>query len=226
MEVKMKKIVMLLVMIFLVTGCAVKYNVVINEDLTLTEEAKLTGTSDFFDIYYKTTKKNVLLSMVDIYKDVLDDNNYQYELVDEEIPYVTVTKTYNSVNDYVKDSILFNDYFDEVKYIENGNIKKIETVGYNGNDIDNPDRFDVKELEISIKCPYKVTNHNAKEVNKQTNTYYYELNDENNKIMIEYDTTSKFNPDNELITMIIVCIIIIIVSWIIAIVFVKKNKNK
>ena len=71
----MKKIVLLLVIVFLITGCSVKYNITINEDLTLVEEAKLTGTDDFFANYYKTTRKNVLKSIVEVYEDYLNENN-------------------------------------------------------------------------------------------------------------------------------------------------------
>jgi len=222
----MKKIFMLFILMFLLTGCSVKYNIIINEDLTLTENAKLTGTSDFFANYYKTTKKNVLKSFIDIYKDILDENNYQYELKEDEVPYIEVNKKYDNVKNYVEKSILFNDYFEKVNYSENGNIKKIETVGFNNNEPDNPDRFDVKELEITIKCPYVVKNHNAKMVDRITNTYYYELNDDNNKILIEYDVSRKYNSNSDLINIIVICILIIIVLWMIVIYVNKKNNKK
>lgn len=222
----MKKIVILILAIFLITGCSVKYNLVIKEDLSVEEEAKLTCTEDTFAVYYKTTKVNVIKSFVDIYKDFLADNNYQYELKEESTPYVLVTRKYNNPSDFVNNSKLFNDYFDEVKYTENDNIKKIETIGFHENEVDNPDRFDVKELEITINCPYKVVNHNAKKVNKKTNTYYYELNEENNKILFEYDTNTKFNPNSDLITTLLICLFIVIVSWIVIVYLNKKNKNK
>ena len=221
----MKKIVILIIAVFLITGCSVKYNIVINEDQTIVEEAKLTGTDDFFANYYKTTRLNVLKSFLDIYQDILNEKGYQYKVVEEDTPYVLVNKKYSNGNEFVNDSILFNDYFDEVKYTEDGNIKKIETTGYNGNDPDNPDRFDVKELEISIACPYKVKNHNAKYFNEKTNTYFYELNDENDKILLEYDTGVKFNPNEKLIRILIICGIALVVIWI-TIVIINKKNNK
>ena len=166
----MKKKLLLLVIVLLLTGCSTKYNLIINEDLTVTEEAKLTGTEGFFSNYYKSTKKNVLNSQLDSYKSVLDENNYQYELIDDTTPYVLVKKNYKNVNDYINSTLLFNEYFDEVKYTEDGNIRKIETIGFNENNPENPDRFDIKELEISIKCPYKVKKHNAKKADNTKNT--------------------------------------------------------
>ncbi len=222
----MKKIVILIITLFLITGCSVKYSVVINEDLTMVEEAKLTGTDDFFADYYKTTRTNVLKSILEVYQDKLDENNYQYELVEDKTkPYVILTKKYDNGNDYVTNSLLFNKYFEEVKYSEDGNIKKIETIGYNGDIPDDQDQFSIRELEISIKCPYKVKNHTAKKVDKETNTYYYELNDENNKILLEYDTSTKFNPKSDLIRTLLILFGIVIASWIIIIIVSKKNKK-
>ncbi len=221
----MKKIIILIALITLITGCKAKYDLVINEDLSISEEAMLTGTSDFFKNYYKTTKTNVLKSLVEIYEDTLKENNYTYEIKSADTPYVLVSKTYKEVDDYVNNSKLFNDYFDEVKYTIDGDIRKIETVGYNDNDPDNQERFNIKELEITITCPFKVINHNAKGFDTKTNTYYYELNAENDKILFEYDTSRKFNPNESLIVTIIVALLIVIGAWI-AIILLNKNNKK
>ena len=69
----MRKVIILMSFLFLLTGCAVKYNLVINEDLTILEEAKMTGTTAFFDNYYKTTKTNVLKTFIEIYQEILDE---------------------------------------------------------------------------------------------------------------------------------------------------------
>lgn len=222
----MKRIIVLLFFIFIITGCSVNYNIIINEDLTLEEDAKLTGTSEFFDNYYKTTKKNVLKSLLEIYQDILVENKYEYELIDDEIPYVLVSKKYNNVKEYTESSILFNDYFDDVKYIEDGNIKRIETIGFKPNEPDNPDRFDIKALKISIKCPYEVINHTAIDVDSSINTFYYELDSEHDKILIEYDTSQKFNPNKDLVRTIVICILAIIATWVTVVYLDKKNNKK
>ena len=216
---------MIIIFLLLITGCSVNYNLVINEDLTILEETKLTGTKDFFANYYKTTKTNVLKSYLDIYGETLDENDYKYELVKEDTPYVEVKKTYNNVSDFTKKSIFLGDYFDEVKYSEDGNIKKIETSGYlKGSPDNNDDKFYLSNFEVSINCPYKVTNHNAKKVDKATNTYYYELND-GSKIVFEYDISSKYNPNSDSIQIVILCLIAIMIIWIIIFIVNKRNKS-
>ena len=220
----MKKIVLLIIGIFLLTGCSVRYHLEINEDLSLQEEIKMTGTSEFFSNYYKTTKKNVLKSILDTQEETLKEKNYEYKLVEDNVPYVLAKKKYASVSEFTKESVFFNDYFDEVNYTENGNIKKLETEGFNENNPDNPERFDVKELELSIKCNYKVKNHNAKKVDKKTNTYYFDLF-ESKKILLEYDTSKKFNPNEDMYIVIIFLGIVVISSWIAVIILNKKKKN-
>ena len=220
----MKKIVFLVLSLILITGCSVKYNLVINEDLTIHEEAKLSGTSDLYDTYYKTTKKNVLKSLLDIYQDTLNEKGYTYELKEDSTPYVNVSKKYDNISDFTKNSILFNDYFNEVKYTSNGNIIKLETIGFNENNPDDPGRFNVQELEISINCPYKVKNHNASKVNEKTNTYYYELNNDHSKILLEFDSSKKFNPNEKKIIAVLGCLGIILVSWIMICALNKKKK--
>ena len=222
----MKKIIVLLLAIFIITGCKVEYKLTINEDLTLIEEANLTGTEEFFDNYYKTTKKNVLKSLLDIYQDILNENNYGYELKEDTIPYILVSKKYTTVKEYTENSLLFNEYFDEVKWTEDGNIKKLETIGFNPNEADNPDRFNIKSLKISIKCPFEVKKHNAVDVDKSTNTYYYELNEKHDKILFEYDVTQKFDPNKDIIRMIIIGVLVIVVTWIVVAYLTKKNNIK
>ena len=210
--------------LFLVTACSVKYNLTINDNLSILEEAKLTGTDAFFANYYKTTKKNVLSSLLEQYKGILTENGYSYNLIDEEKPYINVSKDHNSIDSFTKNSILFNDYFDEVKYTENGNIKRIETIGFNENNPDNPERFDVKELEISITCPYKVVNHNATRYDIKTNTYYYELSEQSNyKILLEFDASKKFNPNERIILIVIICILVIVATWVTIYILNKKK---
>lgn len=223
----MKKIVILAAFLLLITGCSVGYKLTINEDATVFEEANLSGTDKFFETYYKTTKKNVLKSFLDIYKDVLSDNKYNYELIEADTPYVYVNKKYNSVKEYVDSSKLFNGYFDEVKYTEDGNLRKIETIGFNENNVNDPDRFSVSKMSIAIKCAYEVENHNAVSVDSNTNTYYYKFDEESDhKIILEYNIAKKFNANKNMIMQLIVCAIILLIIWIYVYYSDKKKTQK
>ena len=222
----MKKIIIIMISLLFLTACSVKYDLTINEDLSIIEEASLTGTQDFFANYYKTTKKNVVKSFLEQYQDILKEKGYQYEFVDDDIPFVNVKKTYDNISNYTKGSLLFNDYFDEVKYTEDGNLKRIETIGFNDNNPEDPNRFDIKKLSISITCPYKVKNHNAKRVDDKTNTYYYELdNSSDYKILLEFDVSKKFNKYENMLITVAICFLIIIFTWVIVYILNKKKNN-
>lgn len=221
----MKKVV-ILVCLFLLTGCTVNYKITIDEELKVNEEAVLSGTSEFYETYNKTTKNNVLKSILSNYEEILKENNYYYELITDANPYVKVSKNYNDINNYLNSSILFNDYFDKINYTREGNIIKIETEGFNPNDPDNPDRFYVRNLDISITSSYKVVNHNANKIDEKTNTFYYELKEDTKdfKIMLEIDTSSKFIKNLDKIIIVIVMAILIIVAWIFVFIINKKKK--
>ena len=219
----MKKI-FLLITILLLTGCNAKYQITINEDLTIVEEAELSGTESFYETYYKSTKSNVLNTIIDSYKDILNENGYIYELKEESEPFVKVRKEFKNIPLYIESTLLLNDYFDEIKYIEKDNIKRIETVGFNDNNSEDPNRFDIKNLEISIKCPFKVIESNAIRIDKKNNIYYYDLF-KDNKIVLEYDTYSKYNPNEEMIRTALISLGVILGCWLTVLILNKKNKN-
>ena len=220
----MKKIVILVLSLFLITGCSVQYNVVI-DDKTVTETALIFENNDFYSTYYKSSKTNVLNMLVDDYKDILKENSYDYQII-KDGPFVEVKKEYDNVETYLNQSILFNDYFDKITYSKENNKIKIETEGFHPNDQEDPSRFNISSLDIAIKCSYQVTNSNASKVDEKTNTYHFILNDEMEdfKIILEYDVSKKFNPYLKNVLIIIGAVVIALVSWIFVFILNKKKK--
>ncbi len=209
------------------TGCNVNYNVTINEDLSVLENVNIKETDEFYNIRYRNTKVNALEDVLELHLDQLKEHNYQYKLVDNDNnPYILLNKKYQNIDNYLNNSLLFNDFFDEIKYQKKDNIIKIETEGFNRCEEDNPERFYVDKLTIGIKCPYKVINNNAIRVDEKRNIYYYEIDSttEDFKILLEFDVTKKHNPYIKEIIMIIVLTIISIGMWIFVIIN-KKKKN-
>lgn len=221
----MKKKLFLLLILFLLTGCKVNYNLSINEDYSIDEIVSMTGTDAFFDTYYRTSKKNVLEMVLDDYKDILKDNEYLVEMVNDSVPYIKATKKYQNIEEFSENTIFFENYFDEIKCTKNGNILTIETVGFNPNELDDPERFYVRDLDIAIKSIYKVKNDNASYVDELTNTYYFRMDEkkEDFKILMEIDLSSKYSYYLKLA----LYFAIIFVGIIIYLVYrYKKKKNK
>lgn len=223
----MRKLVILVSVILLITGCGVNYHVEIKEDLKILETAILEGNNDLYNSHYLTTKVKVLQEILDIYNDELHENNYQTEVVKKEMPYVKIEREYQDIQNYLDNSKLFNNYFDKINYTKEGKIVKIETEGFNPNEYENPDRFYVENLDIAIKCAYKVVDSNATEIDKKTNTYHFIMNanDEDFKIMLKIDTSSKFIANLDLYLVLLGIIVLTIVSWILVIVNKKKNNS-
>ena len=223
----MKKIFFVLISLFLITGCSVNYNVIINEDLSITERINIKENDDFYSTYYKTTRNNVLSGIIDNYKDLLEENNYKYTLNKGVNPTVTIERKYDNIDSFLNNSKFFNDYFDEIKYNVNGNIVTIETIGFNPNEEDNPDRFNVLELDVSITSVYNIINNNASSIDESTNTYHFIMNGDTTdfKILLEFDKSSKFNPFMKKLIMIIIAILMIIITWISLFVYSKKKKK-
>ena len=61
----MKKIILLIGIVFILTGCSVEYNLTIDKNLKAIEELEMTGTKDFFDIYYKNSKLSVVSMLLE-----------------------------------------------------------------------------------------------------------------------------------------------------------------
>ena len=219
----MKKVVILGCLVFLLTGCTVNYNIEIKDNLKIKEEALIYGDEELYNSRYRTTRAKVLKEMLNIYIKDLNNKNYQAKVI-EEIPYVNLNKEYNNMEEYINNSLLFNDYFDKINYTTNGKIVKIETEGFNPNEEENPGRFFVDNLDISVKCAYNVIKSNATKVDK-TNTYHFIINSntEDFKILLEYDTGSRFIANLDIYILIGVILVATAGSWFLVY---RLNKKK
>ncbi len=222
----MKKKVFLLLILFLLTGCSCRYDVSINNDQTVNEEVIIYGTNRLYNTYYKTNKVDVLKENLENYIEDLEENNYEYYLKEDTEPYIVIKKKYSNMEDYLNNSHFFNDYFDEISYNKEGNIVKIETVGFNPNEEDNPDRFYVEDALINIKIDYEVGSANTEVIDDKTNTFTYSLLEDTNdfKILINYDLSTKFNPHKKNMIYIVIAILVIIITWI-TMFFVNRKKK-
>lgn len=227
----MKKILLLIILILLTGGCKVEYNLFVSDDMKIVESVNMTGTEGLFDIYYKSSKLNVIKMLLDEDKATLDENNYHYEIVEDNTPYVQADKEYSDMETFTKNSIFYKQYFENLECEEKDGVVTLKTNGFKPNDPEDPDRYDIKDLTISITSKYKVVDSNANKVNKKTNTYYWNIDNETTdfSLMLSYDSNVKFNPYINTYIMIFVSILIIIITWVSVWYFdqkEKKNKKK
>ena len=99
-------------------------------------------------------------------------------------------------------------------------------MGFNPNEEDNPDRFYVENALINVKLGYEVVDTNMELIDEQKNiySYHFQENDEDFKILINYDLSKKFNPHKKNMLYIIIAVLVIIVTWV-TLFFVNRKKK-
>ena len=224
----MKKILLLIGCIFLITGCKVEYNLNINNDLMISESVNMTGTEEFFDTYYKSSRLNVInMIFDDERKELLKENGYNYKIIENETPYVLVNKDYTNINDYVTNSVFFKQYFNNINVTDENGIISLKTEDFMPINPDSIERYNIAVSTIKITSSYKAVNHNASSYDEKTNTYTWYIEDVTKDFSIDfsYDTNQIYVPPKDEINWILIIMMIIFVIGII-VVYILNNKKQ
>ncbi len=228
---KVKNIILVLIIIFGLTGCAdVTYNIDINKDLKVSEEVFITGTEDYFNNFYKNLPITIVKEFYDDSEQIkpLKNANYTYELksVDVKYPGVFAKKSYSSIDDYVNNTIFKGQSFSNIKSDIKDNLVNINVSGFIPYDEDVTYGYPVSRLIIKIKLPFVVTENNADSVDKKDNIYTWNIDstttDKEIKLTFDKNKIYVYNVIMyiSILILIIICIIIGIVSYKIY----RKNK--
>lgn len=227
----MKKKILILLIPFLLTGCAsVNYELDIDKNINVSEKVKITATSDFFNIYYK----NLPITIVkEFYNDSdiqnkLNSNNYKHEINQKNAKYpeVIVSKEYKSLEEYSQNTIFKNQVFENVIITTNDNLITLQTVNFKKYTTDDDsDSYPVSKLAISIKSPYVVVENNADKHDKKTNAYIWlvDSSTENKEIKITFDKNKIYIYNIVMYISLFVIILIILTMIIIGFKMHKKN---
>ena len=156
----MKKIkyLVLLLFVILLTGCSGTYNITINDDLSVEEEAVLLLKSDG-DAYNRIQE---LFESNNISRD-----KYTIEQLTDDIK-VTYKEKYIDMDSYLVSSVLYNELFDELDYRTKNNVVDIYTrAKINNKSVDNlkniVDYYNIDNIDINIKTDID-NNNNADKV--------------------------------------------------------------
>jgi len=227
----MKKIIIFLFILLFITGCDVKNNIVINKDLSVSETVSMTGTSSFFNVYSKMLPINVIKEQLesDPNKNLLDQNNYSYE-IDKTVyfPRVVASKNYNSIDDYTKNTIFKDYYFKNFNTISKDSLITIQASDFiNGKEVDDEDRYIVSQFVYEISVPYFVTKSNADEINYKKNTYKWFINSDttNKEINLTFNQKIPFVYNWDFYVAIIGFSILFIIVIVYVLKIIKRNKK-
>lgn len=169
----MKRVLILIIITLLLTGCKVEYNLTLNDKLILEENITVTPTTDNDLEELKAFKLNIPIS-----KDI-DDYSF-FEKKDKEIQYYKKNQTNNSINfsyKYKEDD--YSDYIDSTlsnlayEYISVSKVNDEELTLSSSKEFMLFNDYDtLEEVKITIETNYKVLSTNADEVNRHKYTWY------------------------------------------------------
>lgn len=213
----MKKYLLLFFLIFLTTGCDVKYNLTINTN-SYDEKVNLSVYSD--DTLYGTIENNT----ADV---TLKDENKKYtKKIKKQDSKYTVLYQYKHNNDSIKKSKFITSCFKTVN-IDNSN-DNISLSASDFNCIYMDDGVSANSVEVNIKTNLKVLDNNADKVFGNTYIWKFDGNNYSDK-KIEFKAKKGFQlktaSKSASFTLLVIILPILLIGFIIYKVIMKKTKN-
>ena len=188
---KKKLLFILIFSLIFCAGCSARYTITIDEDGKVEERLYAKEDESFFDNYPNSSKGLVISYLIEPYKDDLANNGYNIETnINSNNGGVIVTKKYDSIEDYVKNSIIYKQFTDEIKIEKKNGKVTISTEGQFSHSEQNQELIPVDDATINIDVPFKVENNNANETDNDTLYSWNFKKDEKEKrtITITYNT--------------------------------------
>lgn len=181
----MKKVIILLLSIFLLTGCNITYELEMDKNGGIVD--KLTVIEK-----YDNYNNNLIPDYNEFIKDRNSIINIENEIEEDKKSYNSVfKKEYENINEY-KNDYYINKYIGNINYSCNKTCKvditfndNIKNVFKETNDIKKTFADDKDEITIKIYTPYKIINTNA-EVEKDTLIYTITKDNIPSNIYFEY----------------------------------------
>lgn len=225
----MKKLMLLFLCLFCI-GCEAKYELAINEDLSVKESITGLEDEDFYNQYYKSTKERVIDFMSDTKDEYLEDIGYSKKIVTEnDLTGALFVKKFSSLEEYFKRSLAYTQFYENIDYKINNGIVEINLKDQLLVNEDSIERYVIDNCNISIVLPFKVKSNNADFVNKKTNTYIWELNNEESKdVQIKFDTNKIYEYkeiNKDYISYLIIIILIIGGLYLVYYIYNKNSLN-
>lgn len=223
----MKKKLILIILCLFCFGCEAKYELTINEDLTVNEAITGLEDEDFYNNYYKSTKERVISFMTETKDEYLNELGYSKQIVNQgNLTGALFSHKFNSLEEYFEKSQAYSQFYEEINYeMENG-IVDIKLENQLLKNEDSIERYDIDNCDISITLPFKVKSNNADSVDKKTNTYTWNLNNEKGKdIKIKFDTNRIYKYKDFNMAPYLISGIVVFCGTIIFILYRKNKKN-
>lgn len=230
---KIKKITLLLFLVFFICGCTAKYDLDIKET-SFTENLEISAASNetLYKYYIKTTGKTDFYDIENDFQTKKDGEVYYDVNLVKENNVDKLKYNYEFMGQDLSQSNFINSSFTNVSFGNNDSIIDTSTKHLLLSDFNGFTLFKkLTEVEININCPYEVTSNNADKV--KNNTYTWIINKDNMKnasIELVYNEGVKVKPKadniNNIINTCLIAIggIVVLGAIIIGIKVLKSNK--
>lgn len=229
---KKNKIILLILVIFLFSGCSVKYNLSINEDLSVNESITASEESNSLKTKTGQDPKVAANSLYNLYK--IEGIKYNVSTTSNDTSTITnVSTSFNSLDEYVEyfksDIIKEANITKKNSYITLEYKQDVPLTEYASRSL----IYDA--IEVSIEVPFKVTKHNADRVKGNTYTWDIKKDGELKDIKItfnkdETEVSKRLNilgffEINVQYSVLLVVGLVVIILAIIGIVYRNNKKN-
>jgi len=193
----MKKKILLILIFMFCMGCEARYELVINKDLSVTEDMIGLESEEFYNNYYNSTKERVIGFMTETSDEHFNEVGYTKKIVTEDnLTGAKVSKNFSTLDEYFEKSKAYTQFYENWDHTIKNGIVTISLENQLLRNEDSIERYVIDNCKISITLPFKVKKSNADNVDKKNNTYIWELNaDESKDIYIKFDTKKEVSYD-------------------------------
>lgn len=227
-----KKILIILFLVIMISGCKVEYNLKINKDLSLNEKVTASENTDRMKSRTNLDVNQSVKYLYKIYKpDFMKDGQYTITSSGNSTS-ATVNNTYDSLKDY--STKFSNDIFEFVYDDEDKSKTMMSYSQYALINTKATNRYIYDQIDITIEVPFEVIESNADSVrgNKYTWTVRAD-SDEYKHIVLKFNgerpkntvSFSFFGKKSHIGYEYIILIVLIIAILVAAIVLYTKNKK-
>lgn len=220
-----------LLLIILMSGCSVEYDLTLNEDMTVNEKIIAIEKTKRMEALTKQKGKQAINYLYDMFKRNGEDFNLTSR-EDEYNTYATAITSHDDINDYSEK--FYSDVFKEVNITKENNITNFKAIQTELLSSDSNYSLLYNDITINITIPFKVVSNNADKIRGNTYTWNINKSEDYKTIEFSYKEGNKedkinINVNDETYNIpygIIISIsFIIIIGFIILFVYIKNKKN-
>ncbi len=208
-----KKILFIIGILILCSGCSATYKITINDDGSVNETLAASEDTEFFSNYPNSSVGRVVGNILEPYLNTLNSKEYSVSTnIQETKGGATISKKYDSIESYIKNSILYNQFTNKINYSTDGDKVTISAKGAFEKNTQEIGVFNVNSSDIIIELPYKVLENNADEVDGKIYIWKFDEKDTNiREIKLVYDKSKIYN-DTSYLTYIAIGVIILFLA--------------